>query len=203
MFKQPKLQHMHCAEVFASLKWKEEPKRFCNFKIKLREARRKKRKILLKKQNNICFYCGQKLNLSNSSIDHIIPKSEGGSENISNFVVACKKCNRLRSTIDFNIFCNIVTSISDRNEFEDTCKHITSIRRNKVKHSIINGETVKNNAHRFLKKERPLHVKVTDMLATNRRLRRKYHANGNYKRHKELLKIKGVLCDILCKTLKK
>ena len=37
-----------------------------------------------------CAYCGEKENLS---VEHIIPKAKGGSDNSDNLVYACKSCN--------------------------------------------------------------------------------------------------------------
>lgn len=50
------------------------------------------REYLLKKWNRSCTYCG--ISVSGLQIDHIVPKSHGGSDRISNFCLACKKCNQ-------------------------------------------------------------------------------------------------------------
>ena len=41
-----------------------------------------------------CVYCGSQYRLE---IDHVLPWSKGGAHNISNFVCACRKCNRQKS----------------------------------------------------------------------------------------------------------
>jgi len=46
--------------------------------------------MIYKRENNSCPYCGSTRHLT---IDHIIPKSKGGSEEWTNLVVACSKCN--------------------------------------------------------------------------------------------------------------
>jgi len=49
------------------------------------------RKNILKRDGNICQYCGS---LSTEmTIDHIIPKDKGGSDSWLNLVAACRKCN--------------------------------------------------------------------------------------------------------------
>ena len=40
-----------------------------------------------------CAYCGTKLGLENRDLDHLIPAAMGGSNHISNRVLACKPCN--------------------------------------------------------------------------------------------------------------
>lgn len=47
------------------------------------------RKFILERDNHRCQYCGKPA----THVDHIIPKSRGGSDNLSNLVAACAKCN--------------------------------------------------------------------------------------------------------------
>jgi len=70
------------------------------------------------KQNGRCYYCGVKLkkgrlasdrmrlmNIEHdsctSTIDHVIPKSQGGIGTPGNVVYACLKCNEERGNEDF------------------------------------------------------------------------------------------------------
>lgn len=46
--------------------------------------------MIYKRDDNKCQYCGSTRHLT---IDHVIPKSKGGSEDWSNLVVACSQCN--------------------------------------------------------------------------------------------------------------
>ncbi|MBU3013933.1 HNH endonuclease [Poseidonibacter lekithochrous] len=52
---------------------------------------------LLKNNNYKCFNCGCDVSFSNSSIDHIIPLSKGGTNNEDNLVLLCNKCNILKA----------------------------------------------------------------------------------------------------------
>lgn len=47
-----------------------------------------------------CFYCETKLNDNNRTIDHIIAKHIGGTNDINNFVPCCRKCNGNKGTKD-------------------------------------------------------------------------------------------------------
>jgi 5-methylcytosine-specific restriction endonuclease McrA len=46
--------------------------------------------MVYKRDENKCQYCGSTKHLT---IDHVVPKSKGGSEDWTNLVVACSSCN--------------------------------------------------------------------------------------------------------------
>lgn len=50
------------------------------------------REYLLEKFNRTCIYCGIK-NVP-LQIEHVIPRALGGSDRVSNLVIACEKCNK-------------------------------------------------------------------------------------------------------------
>jgi len=51
------------------------------------------RRNIYARDKNRCQYCGNKFSTSELSLDHIIPRSNGGSTNWNNIVCACLKCN--------------------------------------------------------------------------------------------------------------
>lgn len=52
-----------------------------------------KRNQLLKQQNGLCFYCMLPIRLGDETLEHLVPKSKGGSKKMKNLVVACSQCN--------------------------------------------------------------------------------------------------------------
>ena len=54
----------------------------------------KKLSALLFNQGGRCFYCDEILDIHDASIDHVIPQSKGGSDDMDNLVVCCKYANR-------------------------------------------------------------------------------------------------------------
>jgi len=50
------------------------------------------REYLLEKWGRKCAYCG--IENVPLEVDHIVPKSRGGTDKVSNLTIACKKCNR-------------------------------------------------------------------------------------------------------------
>ncbi len=54
------------------------------------EAKRKWRQSIKEHWNCECAYCGETENLT---LDHITPRSRGGSDRVTNVLCACKECN--------------------------------------------------------------------------------------------------------------
>ena len=52
------------------------------------------RKNIFARDNNRCQYCGKKFPTSELSLDHVIPKTQGGTSNWKNIVCACTNCNK-------------------------------------------------------------------------------------------------------------
>ncbi len=60
------------------------------------------REYLLEKFNRTCAYCGAKdIPLE---VEHIKPKSKGGSNRVSNLAIACVPCNQAKSNLDIREF---------------------------------------------------------------------------------------------------
>lgn len=64
--------------------------------------RRKLRELIFKRDGGhfinsikygVCHYCKSVLELDDLTLDHVIPKSQGGSDNVDNLVIACAYCN--------------------------------------------------------------------------------------------------------------
>jgi 5-methylcytosine-specific restriction endonuclease McrA len=40
-----------------------------------------------------CHYCGFELNRFNSTLDHVVPRSKGGTDAPENLLLSCRRCN--------------------------------------------------------------------------------------------------------------
>lgn len=58
---------------------------------------KRKRQRLWDEQKGLCAYCDTPLETPNhGTLDHVIPKSKGGSNNRENLKLVCPKCNALK-----------------------------------------------------------------------------------------------------------
>ena len=60
------------------------------------------RKAIKEKWNTCCAYCGENKDLM--TIDHIIPQSLGGTNELMNVVCCCEDCNRDKSHTEVEIW---------------------------------------------------------------------------------------------------
>lgn len=49
---------------------------------------------IYKRDGGKCYYCGKELSVRQISLDHYLPRSSSGTDDIFNIVLSCKKCNR-------------------------------------------------------------------------------------------------------------
>lgn len=71
----------------------------CGAKKKRKTYSREERKIIYNKSNGRCELCGQRLSLENMTLDHIIPLSMGGKDDMENLQATCLACNQFKSNI--------------------------------------------------------------------------------------------------------
>lgn len=66
------------------------------------------RERLFMKQGGFCFYCLEPMDMATpiqthprrGTLDHIVPRSRGGTNVLSNLVLACYNCNRSKADQD-------------------------------------------------------------------------------------------------------
>lgn len=56
----------------------------------------KELKEAVRAKSNHCFYCGRQLYDSNRTIDHIVPITKGGTNELNNLVCCCHECNQVK-----------------------------------------------------------------------------------------------------------
>lgn len=57
-----------------------------------------KRLKVVEKAKGRCVYCGVLVDVGDRCMDHVIPRIDGGSNQIENLVLSCRSCNSIKST---------------------------------------------------------------------------------------------------------
>jgi 5-methylcytosine-specific restriction endonuclease McrA len=63
------------------------------------QTRALSRKNILLRDRNTCQYCGKILAAGELTLDHVIPRSRGGSSTWENLVACCHNCNRKKGNM--------------------------------------------------------------------------------------------------------
>mgnify|MGYP000956701768 CR=1 FL=1 len=77
------------------------------------------RSFLFKKHNGRCVYCGNKA----EEVEHVIPKSKGGTDSPYNLVIACRKCNELKGKLSLKEFGKLMNKDFSHLEPKELPKH--------------------------------------------------------------------------------
>lgn len=103
-----------------------------------RKGLTKYKAILCENGDENCHYCNVKLvfgkkqrSFNFATVDHVQPKSKGGENSLSNFVLACMGCNSLRGNMSYDKFCSIVSSVEDRDNYYAKIKKMTNDKKEK------------------------------------------------------------------------
>lgn len=70
------------------------------YSLKIEKNSTKNFKKILRRDGMICQYCYEE----GFTVDHIIPRTAGGSNNINNLICACSKCNSIAGNKIFETF---------------------------------------------------------------------------------------------------
>lgn len=67
-------------------------------KVSIREMfTPREKKVILTKSDGKCCHCGKELKIKDTTVEHVIPLSKGGSNNITNLIALCEECNKEKS----------------------------------------------------------------------------------------------------------
>ena len=65
------------------------------------DAKRMFREGIKARDGHKCVYCGSSENLT---VDHVRPRSKGGTDTADNLVTACRPCNQAKGSMHVDVF---------------------------------------------------------------------------------------------------
>jgi 5-methylcytosine-specific restriction endonuclease McrA len=78
-------------------------KRVKKKKVRNALSRGLRREIIRVLDQDICCYCGKKIDLSEFQVDHVLADEKGGESLLYNLVTSCEDCNKKKGIKDYNI----------------------------------------------------------------------------------------------------
>lgn len=66
--------------------------------------------IIRQREQEHCWYCGKDLSdaqngfFTRITVDHVVPRSKGGSDAVNNLVLSCPRCNLLKNDLSLDEF---------------------------------------------------------------------------------------------------
>lgn len=63
-----------------------------------------KKTYLLERENYCCIYCGIHASKAKMEIEHVVPKSKGGTDSLNNLVLSCHECNQAKGSQDVQTY---------------------------------------------------------------------------------------------------
>ena len=63
-----------------------------------------KKAYLLEREQGCCIYCGIHTSKAKMEIEHVIPRSRGGTDSLNNLVLSCRACNEAKGSQDVQTY---------------------------------------------------------------------------------------------------
>lgn len=67
------------------------------------------RQEVYKRDGFTCQFCGVRKNLKELTIDHLVPITRGGHDEITNYITSCQKCNQRKANLSLEAFASTLS----------------------------------------------------------------------------------------------
>lgn len=72
--------------------------------IKRKKLTKEERIEIYNRFDGRCGYCGEKIDIKDMQVDHIVALRVGGTDTLDNMICSCRSCNHYKSTYTLEIF---------------------------------------------------------------------------------------------------
>ena len=66
---------------------------------------------IYEKTQGHCYLCGKSVKLNSFEVEHKIPLSKGGTDDLGNLYCSCHKCNKIKRNIYYDDFMETISQI--------------------------------------------------------------------------------------------
>lgn len=82
--------------------------------IKRKKLTKEERIEIYNRFDGRCGYCGEKIDIKDMQVDHIVALRVGGTDTLDNMICACRSCNHYKSTYTLEKFEKQLQEIPNR-----------------------------------------------------------------------------------------
>lgn len=82
--------------------------------IKRKKLTKQERLNVYNKYNGRCGYCGEKIDIKDMQVDHIVALRIGGTDTLDNMICSCRSCNHYKSSMNIETFRQQLSEIPNR-----------------------------------------------------------------------------------------
>lgn len=98
-----------------------------------------KKAYLLERENYYCIYCGIHASQTKMEIEHVIPRSKGGTNSLNNLVLSCETCNQVKGNQDVETFLKGKPSVLKRVKKHLGTSHKDAAHMNSIRWYVMNN----------------------------------------------------------------
>lgn len=98
-----------------------------------------KKAYLLERENYYCIYCSIHASQTKMEIEHVIPKSKGGTDSLNNLVLSCETCNQAKGSQDVETFLKGKPSVLKRVKKHLDTSHKDAAHMNSIRWYVMNN----------------------------------------------------------------
>ena len=80
-------------------------------KIMHKQFSNRKRRSIYEKTQGRCYLCGELVRYNSFEVDHKVPLSKGGTDDLDNLYCSCHKCNTIKQNIFYDDFMETISQI--------------------------------------------------------------------------------------------
>lgn len=76
--------------------------------------KKEQRAAVYNKYDGRCAYCGKEIEYKDMQVDHVLPKSRGGTDDMDNLLPTCRRCNHYKRCSNLEEYRRSIATLHER-----------------------------------------------------------------------------------------